>query len=149
MLHETLSYSVIDAAMRVHSAVGPGLFEEVYKACLKHELIKAGLKTLSEVPIPVFYDGVALDIGYRVDLVVEDTLIIELKSIADFSPLHKAQLLTYLKVAKKEVGLLLNFNSVHLRDGIFRMVHSIPSHSTDNALSTFAPALSGERTLDR
>lgn len=124
MIHEALSHTVLDAAMRVHSTIGPGLFEEVYKACLRHELTKSGLSVQSEVSIPVTYDGILLHIGYRIDLLVEDTLIIELKSVSDFVPLHKAQLLTYLRLAHKEVGLLLNFNTTQLRDGILRIVNS-------------------------
>ena len=112
--------------MRVHSTLGPGLFEEVYKVCLRHELSKSGLKVLSEVGLPVRYDGFDLEVGYRIDLLVDDAVILELKSIEHLAPLHKAQLLTYLKLANKEVGLLLNFNAVHLKDGIIRVANSFP-----------------------
>lgn len=121
---DPLSYSIIQAAMAVHSALGPGLFEEVYKVCLKHELTKRNLKVLSEVGLPVTYDGIELDIGYRIDLLVEDSLIVELKSVEQFAPVHKAQLLTYLKLASKPLGLLINFNTAHLRHGITRVVNS-------------------------
>jgi GxxExxY protein len=104
----------------VHSALGPGLFEEVYKVCLRQELSKV----LAEVGVPVIYDGTTLDIGYRSDLIVEDSLIIELKSVDQFASVHRAQLLTSLKLAHKEVGLLLNFNAAHLRDGIIRMINT-------------------------
>ena len=124
MEFDNLSNKVIGAALKVHSALGPGLFEEVYKVCLRHELIKAGLNVLSEVGVPVIYDGVTLDIGYKADLIVEGSLIVELKSVHQFAPVHRAQLLTYLKLAHKEVGLLLNFNTAHLKDGILRMINS-------------------------
>ena len=109
--------------LKVHSALGPGLFEEVYKVCLRHELHKQGIKALSEVGLPVCYDGVQLDIGYRIDLLVEDSLIVELKSVEHVAPVHKAQLLTYLTLAKKQIGLLLNFNTEHLTQGILRVVN--------------------------
>ena len=129
MEFDALSNKVIGAALQVHSELGPGLFEEVYKVCLAHELAKQGLKVLSEVGIPVTYKGVALDLGYRADLVIEDSLIVELKSVAEFAPLHRAQLLTYLRLAHKDVGLLFNFNTAHLRDGILRMTNApfVPS----------------------
>ena len=99
MLFEELSGEVIDAAMRVHTSLGAGLFEEVYKVCLRHELNKKGIKALSEVGLPVTYDGVQLEVGYRIDLLVEDNLIVELKAVEHVAPVHKAQLLTYLKLA--------------------------------------------------
>lgn len=120
---DSISNLVIAAAIRVHSALGPGLFEEVYKACLKHELVQSGVNVSAEVPLPVRYDGVELQVGYRIDLLVENSLIIELKSVEHFAPVHKAQLLTYLKLAKVRVGLLLNFNTLHLRHGIRRIVN--------------------------
>ncbi len=123
MEFDSLSNRVIGAALKVHSALGPGLFEEVYKVCLRHELCKQGIKALSEVGLPVCYDGVQLDLGYRIDLLVEDSLIVELKSVEHLAPVHKAQLLTYLKLTGTPVGLLLNFNSAHLREGIVRVVN--------------------------
>ena len=124
---EPVSKAVIEAAMKVHSELGAGLFEQVYQVCLLHELHKAGLKAFSEVGLPVIYDGIELDVGYRIDLLVEDSLIVELKSVEHLAPVHKAQLLTYLKLAQKQVGLLLNFNTAHLRHGIVRVVHSFSS----------------------
>jgi GxxExxY protein len=126
MEFDNLSNQVIGVALTVHSALGPGLFEEVYKVCLWHELIKAGLKVASEVPVPVVYGGIKLDIGYKADLIVEDLLILELKSVQQLAQVHKAQLLTYLKLARMELGLLLNFNTTHLRDGILRVINSLP-----------------------
>ena len=123
---DSLSNRVIAAALKVHSALGPGLFEEVYKACLRHELTETGVKVLTEVHLPVAYGGVQLDIGYRIDWLVEDSLILELKSVENLASIHKAQVLTYLKLAHKDVGLLLNFNTTHLRQGIVRVVNSYP-----------------------
>ena len=123
---DQVSKQVLDAAMKVHSALGPGLFEEVYKVCLKYQLQKEKLKVFSEVGLPVTYDGVQLELGYRIDLLVQDSLIVELKSVQKIAPVHRAQLLTYLKLARKPVGLLLNFNSKHLKVGIIRVVNSSP-----------------------
>ena len=130
MEFDSLSNKVIRAALNVHTALGPGHFEEVYKVCLRHELSKAGLKALSEVGLPVTYDGIQLEIGYRIDLLVEDSLIVELKSVEQLRPVHKAQILTYLKLSKKEIGLLLNFNTPHLKQGIIRVVNSTPTSRT-------------------
>ena len=130
MLFEELSGEVIDAAMRVHTSLGAGLFEEVYKVCLRHELNKKGIKALSEVGLPVTYDGVQLEVGYRIDLLVEDNLIVELKAVEHVAPVHKAQLLTYLKLAGLQVGLLLNFNVPHLKDGIIRVANTLPTPRT-------------------
>jgi len=118
-----LSHSIIKAALKVHSTLGPGLLESAYKACLLYELRKSELRALSEVPLPVIYDGVKLDLGYRIDLLIEDEIILELKAIEAISPVHKAQLLSYLRMSKKRVGLLINFNVTHLKDGIHRVVN--------------------------
>jgi len=119
-----VSKIVLDAAMKVHTALGAGLLEEAYKACLKHELQKRKLEVCSEVALPVLYDGVVLDVGFRIDLLVEKSLILELKAVHQLAPIHKAQLLTYLKLSKISLGLLLNFNSIHLKDGIVRVISS-------------------------
>jgi GxxExxY protein len=108
--------------MKIHSALGPGLLESAYAACLKHELMKRGLKVACEVPLPVVYDGVRLDAGYRLDLVVEDTVVVELKAIEALAPIHQAQIISYLKLSGKPIGLLINFHSLHLKDGIKRFV---------------------------
>ncbi|HZS48690.1 MAG TPA: GxxExxY protein [Blastocatellia bacterium] len=115
--------SVVDAAIKVHSALGPGLLESTYEVCLKHELIKRGLKCMSQVAMPVVYDGVEIETGYRIDLLVEDTVIVELKSIEKIMSIHEAQLLTYLKLSRKRVGLLINFNVRFLKDGIKRLIN--------------------------
>src|SRR4051812_29020559 len=104
-----ITEKIIGAACRVHSALGPGLLEEPYKQCLKYELLKAHLTVLSEVILPVFYDTIKIDLGYRLDLVVEDTVIVELKAVHAIAPIHKMQLITYLKLSSKPLGLLINF----------------------------------------
>jgi len=111
--------------MSVHSSLGPGLLESVYEVCLHHELEKLGLSAQAQVPISVHYDNLELDAGFRIDLLVESEIIVELKSVEQLMPIHQAQLLTYLKLAGKPVGLLINFNTVHLRDGIKRMVNHL------------------------
>ena len=117
-----ISGEIVDAAMKVHSALGPGLLESAYAACLRHELIKRGLHVASEVPVPVVYDGIKLEAGYKLDLLVEDTVIVELKAIEALAPIHQAQIISYLKLAHKPIGLLINFHSLHLKDGIKRFV---------------------------
>jgi GxxExxY protein len=117
-----ISGEIVDAAMKVHSALGPGLLESAYAACLRHELIKRGLRVASEVPVPVIYDGIKLEAGYKLDLLVEDTVIVELKAIEALAPIHQAQIISYLKLTHKPIGLLINFHSLHLKDGIKRFV---------------------------
>lgn len=116
---------IIDAAMKVHSALGPGLLEGAYEACLRHELTSRGLEVKSQVFLPVEYDGLLIDAGYRLDLLVKDIVIIELKAVERLAAIHEAQLLTYLKLSRKKVGLLLNFNVVQMKDGIRRMVNNL------------------------
>ena len=120
-----ISGHVVDAAMKVHSALGPGLLESAYQRCLLYELQKRGLKVASEVQLPVVYETITLDVGYRLDLVIEDAVIAEIKSVESLAPIHQAQLLTYLKLSGKKVGLLINFNVLHMRDGIKRMVNRV------------------------
>jgi GxxExxY protein len=109
--------------MRVHSELGPGLLESAYTACLQHELGKAGLRSDAQVGLPVVYDGVKLDLGYRIDLLVEDLVIVELKSVDAIAPVHQAQIISYLKLSGRSLGLLINFNVAHLKDGIKRFVN--------------------------
>jgi GxxExxY protein len=116
---------IVDAAMKVHTALGPGLLESTYEVCLAHELSKRGLRARRQAELPVVYDGIRIDAGYRIDLLVEEVVILELKSVAEICPIHEAQLLTYLKLSGQKVGLLINFNVVHLKDGIKRMVNKL------------------------
>ena len=117
-----LSGTIIGAAMQVHTALGPGLLENAYEACLKYELEKRGLRVQQQVTLPVIYESVHIDAGYRLDLLVENQIILELKAVEKFTPIHEAQLLSYLKLSGKRLGLLINFNVLHLRDGIKRRV---------------------------
>jgi GxxExxY protein len=126
---------VVDAAMKVHSALGPGLLESAYETCLIRELRKRGLRVESQVPIAVRYDGETLDVGYRADLLVEGIVLVELKSVETILPIHKAKLLSYLRLSGKEVGLLINFNVEHLKNGIKRVINSRPKFSVASASS--------------
>jgi GxxExxY protein len=114
--------TIVTAAMKVHSVLGPGWLESAYQACLFHELPKPGLKLLSQVDLPIIYDGEKLDLGYRVDLLVEDQAVVEIKCVEAIHPVHHAQLLSYMRLSGKSPGLLINFYVAHLRDGIKRMV---------------------------
>jgi len=109
--------------MRVHTELGPGLLESTYTACLRYELGQAGLRSATQVGLPVVYHGVKLELGYRIDLLVEELIVVEIKSVDAVSPVHHAQLLSYLKLSGKSIGLLINFNVVHLKDGIRRFVN--------------------------
>jgi GxxExxY protein len=119
-----ITEKIIVAALKVHSGIGPGVLESVYKTCLAHELKQAGMTVSSEVPLPVVYNGLRLDSGFRIDLLVENLVIVELKCVEALLSIHKAQLLTYLRLSNKPIGLLLNFNVIHLRDGIKRILNN-------------------------
>jgi GxxExxY protein len=108
--------------MKLHSVLGPGLLESAYQACLAHELRKQGLKVASQVGLPVVYEGEKIELGYRMDLVVENVVVVEVKCVEAVHPVHEAQLLSYLRLSGIHVGLLINFHVTHLRDGIKRMV---------------------------
>jgi len=120
-----ISGLIIEAAMRVHSALGPGLLESAYEACLMHELRKMGLKAVFQMALPIEYDGIRIEAGYRIDCIVENIIIIELKAVEKKLPIHEAQLLSDLKLGKKALGLPVNFNVVHRKDGIKRMANGI------------------------
>ena len=122
MEFDALSNRVIGCAIEVHRHLGPGLLESACLRCLSHELSLAGLKHETEKPLPLTYKGVSLDCGYRIDLLVEDELIVELKCVEKLLPIHQAQLLTYMKLMGKHVGLPINFNEERLLDGLKRMV---------------------------
>ncbi len=125
MNENEVAKAVLDAAFRVHSALGPGLLESVYEAVLAYELHKVGLRVETQVPIPVIYDEVRLDIGFRLDILVERKVVVELKSVELLLPVHHKQLLTYLKLADYKLGILLNFNTALLRDQITRIVNGL------------------------
>ena len=117
--------TVIGSAIEVHRALGPGLLESAYEACLAYELGRRGLKVERQKPVPLTYGGVRLDCGYRADLVVEDRVMVELKSVDRPEPIHEAQLLSYLKISGLAVGLLINFNVKMLKAGIRRIVNNL------------------------
>ena len=112
--------------MRVHSVIGPGLLESVYRTCLKFELEDRGLDVNVEYPIPVVYRGTRIDVGHRVDLLVSDLVLVELKAQTTLHPVYEAQLLSYLRMSNRPMGLLINFHVVHLRDGIRRIANQFP-----------------------
>ena len=120
-----ISFNILSAAIKVHGTLGPGLLESVYQKCMEIELKKLGLQVESEVDLPVIYDGEKItELGFRIDLLVESAVIVELKSVEEVKPVHKKQLLTYLRLARKELGLLINFNEVLLKKGIVRVVNN-------------------------
>jgi len=119
-----ITSQIIQAAIAVHKALGPGLLESVYQKCMAIELDRMGIRVESEVELPIFYrDQKITDLGFRIDLLVESVIIVELKSVEAVKPVHKKQLLTYLRLAEKEIGLLINFNEVLLKDGISRIIN--------------------------
>lgn len=134
MLENQITEKVIGAAIEVHRELGPGLLESSYEMCLCHELQLRGLKFKRQVEIPLVYKGVHLNVGYKIDILVEDLVILELKTVESLLPIHDAQLLTYLKLTHKKLGLLLNFNSPLLTKGIKRLINSTPSLS-DSAVN--------------
>ncbi|HWS17039.1 MAG TPA: GxxExxY protein [Candidatus Elarobacter sp.] len=122
MTANEVSHFVITAALKVHSALGPGLLESAYEACLAHELRKAGLRVETQIGLPVVYDGIKLDLGYRIDMLVNDLVVVELKSVEEISRIHVAQVLSYMTLSTKQLGLIINFNVLRLKDGIKRLV---------------------------
>jgi GxxExxY protein len=116
-----VSGQIVDSALRVHSSLGPGLLESAYRACLVYELRSRKLAVSEEAPLPVVYGSQRLEVGYRIDILVEDLVVVELKSVAEIAPIHRAQLLSYLKLSGRPLGLLLNFNVVLMKNGIVRM----------------------------
>ena len=118
-----ISGNVIGCAIRVHHKLGPGLLESAYKECLKYELIKKGLFVEKEKPLPIIYDEIHLDYGYRIDLLIENQVVVEIKSVEAINDIHLAQVLTYLRLGEFKLGLLLNFNVLRLKDGIRRLIN--------------------------
>ena len=113
---------IIGCAIEVHKKLGPGLLESAYMVCLDYELIKSGLNVKQQLPLPLIYEEIYLDIGYRLDLLVENKVVVEIKSIENFTDVHTAQVLTYLKLSNAQVGLLINFNVLKLTNGIKRLI---------------------------
>lgn len=138
-----LTSKIIQAAMNVHKELGPGLLESVYQTCMEVELKNMRLKVESEVALPVFYHGYKVtEEGFRLDLLIENQVIVELKSVEQVQPVHKKQLLTYLRLAHKPIGLLINFNQTMLKEGITRIINS-PSHTGSEEVSEVS-AISNE-----
>ena len=122
---EAVAHEVVDSAVKVHTALGPGLLESTYSACLAYELRKRGLSVRTEVDLPIIYESVKLTTGYRVDQIVEECVIVELKPVTRILEVHDAQLLSHLKLSGLKLGLRINFNVVHLKHGIRRMVNGL------------------------
>ena len=125
MTENEIAKIVVDAAFQIHKGMGPGLLESVYEIVLAHALKKRGLKVERQVPVAIVFEGINFDEGFRADIVVEDKVIVELKSVEKVMPVHKKQLLTYLRLADKRLGLLINFGSELMRDGISRVVNGL------------------------
>jgi len=119
---EKIFKQVLDCSFKVHSALSPGLLESAYSECLYFDLVQSGLKVEKQKPVPLIYSGVHLEAGYRIDLLVEDCIVVEIKSIEALADIHMAQILTYLKLSKCKLGLLVNFNVLHLKEGIKRVI---------------------------
>ncbi|MEX2571599.1 MAG: GxxExxY protein [Gemmatimonadota bacterium] len=120
-----VSGQIVDSAIKVHSALGPGLLASAYQACLSFELRRRGLRVQQQLVLPIIYEGERIDAGYRIDLLVEHCVIIEIKAIQAVLPIHEAQLLSYLRLSGQKVRLLLNFHVPHMRDGVKRMVNAL------------------------
>ncbi len=125
MTENEIATQVVDAAFKIHTRLGPGLLESVYQAVMAYELQKRGLRVIREQPIPVVYENVHLEMGFRADLVVEEKVLVELKSIKAIAPIHKKQLLTHLRLTSKRLGLLINFNTDLIKDGITRIANGL------------------------
>lgn len=117
-----LTYKIIGCVYKVHSTLGPGLLESSYEVCLQHELLKAELKVERQKALPIVYDDIKMEAGYRIDLLVNGQVLLELKSVEAIAPIHKAQVMTYLKLSGINLGLLLNFNVVDMKKGITRII---------------------------
>ena len=122
LLYKELTGKIVDCAFSVHKSLGPGLLESAYEECLQYELDECGLSALKQIPMPLVYKNKKLDIGYRIDLIVEKKVIIEVKAVEALNPVHLAQLMTYLKLSGCRIGLLINFNVQFLKDGIRRII---------------------------
>lgn len=135
MNENAIAREIVDAAFRIHTALGPGLLESVYDAVLALELGHRGLRVTRQQPIPVVYENLRIDTGFRADLVIEDKVIVEVKSVELLAPVHKKQLLTYLRLADKRLGLLINFQVALIKDGITRIVNGLEEDSHAKTLS--------------
>jgi GxxExxY protein len=126
---EAVGKTIVDAAVKVHKALGPGLLESAYQQCLAYELSQRGLTVATEVQMPVCYDGLTLDAGYRIDMLVESCVVVENKAVVELAPVHTAQILTYMKLGDFPLGYLINWNVPLIKDGIHRVVNHLPEPS--------------------
>jgi GxxExxY protein len=126
MTENDIAAVVVDAALKIHKTLGPGLLESVYQAVLNFELRKRGLTVAQQLPLPVYYEGVKLNLGFRVDLLVADKIVVEIKSVEALAPVHRKQLETYLRLMNVRLGLLINFNVELMKYGIQRVVNRLP-----------------------
>ena len=126
MTENEVAKQIVDAACRIHTSLGPGLLESVYEVVLAYELEKRGLRTVRQQAVPIVYQGTRIEMGFRADLIVVDSVIVEIKSVEATAPVHKKQLLTHLRLADKRLGLLINFNVVLIKDGITRIANGMP-----------------------
>src|SRR5713101_6032067 len=126
MTEDEIATQVVDAAYKIHTTLGPGLLESVYKAVMAEELARRGLHVVRQQAIPVVYENVKLEVGFRAGLIVERKVIVEIKSVEALAPVHKKQVLTYLRLADKRLGLLINFDTELIKDGISRVVNKLP-----------------------
>jgi len=121
----SIATAILDQAFKIHSELGPGLLESVYEKCLQYELEQAGFHAKTQVPVPMNYKGIKFEAGFRIDLLVNNKVLVELKSVEALAPVHYAQTLTYLKMSNLKLGLLINFNNKYLKDGIHRVVNNL------------------------
>lgn len=124
-IENQIATAILDQAFKIHTELGPGLLESVYEKCLQYELIQAGYKAMTQVPVPMNYKAVKFEAGFRIDLLVENKVLVEIKSVEHLAPVHFAQTLTYLRMKDLKLGLLINFNTKRLKDGIHRVVNNL------------------------
>jgi GxxExxY protein len=129
---EDVAREIVDAAIVVHTRLGPGMLESAYEACMEIELRKRSIDVRKQVPLPLRYDGQVVDVGYRLDLLVEDKVVVEIKSVLQLLPIHTAQVLSYLRTGDYRIGFLLNFNTVYMRNGIRRLVNQLAEPLTES-----------------
>lgn len=125
MTENEISYKIIGIALELHKNIGPGLLESAYENALAYDLRDAGLHVVQQAPMPFIYKDIKMDVGYRIDLIIENKVIVEIKSVENLAPVHYAQVLTYLKLSNLKLGLLINFNSKILKEGIHRIVNNL------------------------
>lgn len=124
-IENKIASAILDQSFKIHTELGPGLLESVYEKCLQYELREAGYSATSQIPVPMNYKSISFEAGFRIDLLVENKVLVEIKSVENLAPVHYAQTLTYLKMKNIKLGLLINFNTKHLKNGIHRIVNNL------------------------